>query len=66
MINCKNDIYLLPSLLRLSITCELWSSRRFIEKAFYASEGSKGHVPELRLVDFDPFCLFLLLDVQNS
>ena len=28
------------------------------------SEGSKGHVSELSLVNFDPVCLFLLLDVH--
>lgn len=26
--------------------------------------GFRGHIPELRLVVFDPFCVFLLLDVH--
>ena len=30
------------------------------------SEDSKGHVPELWLVDSDPFFWFLLLDVRYS
>ena len=28
------------------------------------SEVLKGHIPELLLVDIDPFCLFLVLDVR--